>query len=56
MLHEPRDDEEELEWAVRQYMVATEYLMEVFEKHEDMNPVIATALTRLSDAIVGEWS
>ena len=50
------DDADELEWAVREYTVATAHLMEIFAKHEDMNARIARALTDLTDAINQEWA
>lgn len=46
----------DLEWAVRQYSVAVDYLLAAFEKHEDMNARIAAALTNLTSAINEEWS
>lgn len=50
------DDIEELEFACREYQVATEHLMEVLLKHEDVHPRIGMAIVELADAINQEWS
>jgi hypothetical protein len=48
-------EDEELEWAARQYEVATEYLMDVLSKHEEIPNSIAFPLMELADAINAEW-
>lgn len=50
------DDIEELEWAARQYEIATEYLMGVLAKHEDVSARLGYAIVALCDAIEAEWA
>jgi hypothetical protein len=48
-------EREELEFALREYKVAAEYLMEVLAKHETVPGVIGGALILLSKAIDSSW-
>lgn len=47
---------EELEFAAREYEVATEHLISILEKHEKIPSSIAYALVLLAAAIQKEWS
>jgi hypothetical protein len=49
------NDYDELEWAARQYEVATKYLMDVLSKYEEIPNSIAFPLMELADAINNEW-
>jgi hypothetical protein len=49
------DEDEELEWAARQYEVATKYLMDVLSKYEEIPDRIVFPLMELADAINDEW-
>ena len=52
------DPAEEIEWASRQYQVATTYLIEVLERcaDDDVPVRIKRALTEMADAINKEWA
>lgn len=49
---------EELEWATREYTVASEHLLEVLNRCGDENipPAIYTALMQLAHSITREWA
>lgn len=52
--------EDELEFAYRQYTVATDYLLDVFAKYENVADMVVSAsirnaLCELADAINEEW-
>ncbi len=49
-------EREELDFAVREYVVVTHYLMDVMSKHESIPTRIARPLMELADAIDEEWS
>jgi len=49
------NEHEELEWAVRQYSMAVDYLLSVFEKHENVPPRVGAALDQLTTAVIEEW-
>jgi hypothetical protein len=49
------DEDQELEWASRQYAIATQYLMDVLLKYDDIPLRIFLALDELADAINDEW-
>jgi hypothetical protein len=51
----PMTDEEELEWAAREYVVVTHYFMDVLSKRESVPSSISTPLLELCDAIDAEW-
>jgi hypothetical protein len=46
---------DELEFAAREYQTATEHLMAVLSKYENIPPRIATTLLALANAINQEW-
>ena len=48
-------EHEELEFALREYTVATEHLIEVLEKVEKVPPSIFMAALGLANAINREW-
>ncbi len=49
-------DTEDLEWAYRQYVVAVEYLLDVFSRHEEVPARIGAAVIELAEAMEEEWT
>jgi hypothetical protein len=49
------DEAQELEWAVREYTVATEHLIEVLSKHEEVSSRVGAELIALATALTEEW-
>ncbi len=47
---------EDVEFAVRQYVVATEHLMDVLSRYDEIPSSIGAELIALSDAITMEWN
>ncbi len=50
------NEEEELEWAYRQYVVATLDLLDVFSRYETVPARIGAAVIELAEAMEEEWT